>query len=134
MRNMEPNKERVFDLEERTCDFAVAAILITENMPRTPAGVYYANQLLRSGGSPALHYGEAQGGESRKDFIHKMRIALKELRESRACLKIIRKAGLHPDLQVLDSAFAECNELIAIFNKSVQTAEKNMGKSWAPKT
>jgi len=126
-------KERVFDLEERTCDFAVATIEITERMPSSPAGRYYADQLLRSGGSPALHYGEAQGGESRKDFVHKMRVALKELRESRACLKIILRARLHPEPEVIDRALAECTELIAIFSSSVRTAERNMGKNWDPK-
>jgi four helix bundle protein len=130
---MQERNERVFDLEERTCDFAVATISITERLPSSPAGRYYADQLLRSGGSPALHYGEAQGGESRKDFVHKMRIALKELRESRACMKIIQKANLHPEPDVIDLALAECGELIAIFSASILTAERNMGKNWAPK-
>lgn len=68
------------DLEERLINFAVLIIEIVESMPDTKAANHLAGQLLRSGTSPALNYGEAQSGESRKDFIHKIKIALKELR------------------------------------------------------
>jgi four helix bundle protein len=70
-----------FELEDRLVDFAVLIIDIVDNLPNTKAGNHLAGQLVRSGTSPALNYGEAQSGESRKDFIHKIKIVLKELRE-----------------------------------------------------
>ena len=66
---MEPRR---YDLEERLIDFGVLIIKTTEKLPVTQAGRYLGDQLLRSGTSPALHYGEAQGAESKRDFIHKM--------------------------------------------------------------
>jgi len=81
----------VYDLEDRLIEFAVAIIKLTESLPRTRAGKHVGGQLLRSGTSPASNYGEAQGAESRSDFIHKMRLSLKELRETRVWLKIIEK-------------------------------------------
>jgi hypothetical protein len=73
------NTERKYDLEDRLIDFAVLIIRITENLFNTKAGNYIGGQLVRSGTSPALHYGEAQSAESRNDFIHKLKILLKEL-------------------------------------------------------
>ncbi len=112
-----------YDLQERLVDFAVLVIQITDHLPGTPAGRLLADQLLRSGTSPALHYGEAQGAESRRDFIHKMKMALKELRESHACMRIIQKANLHKDVELVERSRKECGELIAIFQASVNTAE-----------
>ena len=73
-------------------------IRVSDGMPNSPAGKLLADQVLRSGTSPALHYGEAQGAESKRDFLHKMKVALKELRESHAALRIIQKAGLQTDV------------------------------------
>jgi four helix bundle protein len=74
--------------------------------------------------SPALNYGEAQSAESRNDFIHKMKIILKELRESMISFKIIERTGMYnPDKTI--EIKSECNQLIAIFVKSVETAKKN---------
>ncbi len=84
---------------------------------------------MRSGTSPALQYGEAQSAESRNDFIHKLKILLKELRETRVALKIINKAKLSNDIILIEKAFAECNELISIFVKSIETTKKNSLKS-----
>lgn len=81
---------------------------------------------MRSGTSPALNYGEAQSGESLKDFIHKIKVALKELRETLVCLKIISKAKLYKSEAILLQAMNENNELIAIFVKSVATAQRNL--------
>ena len=86
---MQDNQIRVYDLEERVVLFEVQVIKIGETLPKTLTGIHLARQLIRSGTSPALNYGEAHGGESRKGFIHKMKIALKELRETQMCLKII---------------------------------------------
>ena len=114
-----------FDLQEWLIDFAVLAIRLVDGLPATQAGRLLADQLLRSGTSPALHYGEAQGAESRRDFVHKMKVALKELRESHACLRIIQKAGMHSDTASLEPGRSECSELVAIFQASVKTAERN---------
>ncbi|MHC4875317.1 MAG: four helix bundle protein [Planctomycetota bacterium] len=113
-----------FDLQERLVDFAVRIINVVEALPETRAGKHVAGQLVRSGTSPAPNYGEAQSAESRKDFIHKMKIALKELRETHICLQIIERKPLC-DPERMTGITAECNELISIFVKSLQTAEKN---------
>ena len=82
-------------------------------------------QITRSGTSPALNYGEAQSAESKKDFVHKMGICLKELRETFVCLKIIEKANLSSDLENLTKAKKEVNELISIFVSSIKTSKNN---------
>ncbi len=117
--------ERKFDLEDRQIDFAVSIIALSNSISNTKAGNHLSGQLLRSGTSPVLNYGEAQSGESRRDFIHKIKIVLKELRESRVAMKIIEKSQLHPDANQVDTIIKECNQLISIFVKSVETAEKN---------
>jgi len=111
-------------LEDRLIDFAVSMINVVEALPGTKAGNHIASQLVRSGTSPAPNYGEAQSAESRKDFIHKMKIALKELRETQIWLKIIARKGLG-DCGVVEGEIAECDELIAIFVSSVKTADGN---------
>lgn len=119
---MEPKQK--FYLEERLILFAVNCIQIAEKLPRTFAGTHLGGQLTRSGSSPALQYGEAQSAESRTDFIHKMKIALKELRETRNCLAIIEK--LNWDISInLSEIRKECTELTYIFLKSIDTARKN---------
>ena len=85
------SKDRKFDLEDRLIDFAIRIINIAESLPKTKVGNHIAGQLIRSGTSPAPNYGEAQGPESRSDFIHKMKISLKELRETRIWLLMIVK-------------------------------------------
>ena len=117
-----------FDLEERLINFAVLIIEIAETMPDSRASNHLSGQLLRSGTSPALNYGEAQSGESRKDFIHKIKIALKELRETFVCLKIIFRAKHYKSGEKMKAAMTENNELISIFVKSVETAQKNNEK------
>ena len=112
------------DLEDRLVQFAVRIIAVVEELPDTRAGKHVGGQLIRSGTSPAPNYGEAQAAESRKDFIHKMKICLKELRESLIWLKIIHEKPLcKPDR--LDPMIQETNELVSIFVKSIQTAEDN---------
>ncbi len=120
------DKMNKFDLEERLIDFAVLIIEISEEMPDTKAGNHLSCQLIRSGTSPALNYGEAQGGESRKDFIHKVKFVIKELRESFICLKIIYRSKLYRNEEKINKALAENNELISIFVKSAETAQKNL--------
>lgn len=115
---------RYYDLSDRLIDFAVAMIKLAERLPRNLAGIHLANQLTRSGSSPALLYGEAQSAESRLDFIHKMKIGVKELRETGNCLKIINKLNWVEDNNA-STIQRECNELISIFVKSIATAQKN---------
>lgn len=79
-----------FNLEERLIGFSLLIIGIVEKLPNSPVGKHFSGQLIRSGISPAFNYAEAQGAESGKDFIHKMKLSLKELRETFVCLKIIQ--------------------------------------------
>ena len=111
-------------LEDRLVDFAVIVIGVVESLPATKAGNHIAGQLARSGTSPAPNYGEARSAESRKDFIHKMKIALKELRETMIWLKIISRKNLG-DCREVPAALAECDELIAIFVSSTKTADRS---------
>lgn len=115
-----------FDLEDRLIDFAVLIINISNKLCKSYAGQHLSKQIVRSGTSPGLHYGEAQSAESRKDFVHKLKWVLKELRETHANLKIIKRANLSNDVGLLDKAIKENNELISIFVKSAQTARKNI--------
>lgn len=111
---MTMSTNRTFNLQDRLEDFAVLVIRASEGMPSTQAGRLLSDQLLRAGTSPALHYGEAQGAESKRDFVHKMKVALKELRESHAALRIIQKAGLLQDSGLLENVRKECSEMVAI--------------------
>lgn len=116
--------DKKFTLSNRLIDFAVAIIHLAEKLPRSFAGTHIAAQLTRSGTAPALHYGEAQSAESRSDFIHKMKVAVKELRETNNCLKIIDRMKWFEN-NSLSAELIECNELISIFIKSIDTAQKN---------
>lgn len=116
---------RKYDLEERLIDFAVSIIDLEEGLPSTKAANHLGGQLLRSGTSPALNYGEAQAAESKKDFIHKIRIVLKELRESHICIRIMERKAMHKDSMLLSKVKLECQELVRIFIKSVGTATEN---------
>ena len=117
-------KDKANDLEDRLVDFAVRIIGVVEALPDTKAGNHIAGQLVRSGTSPAPNYGEAQSAESRNDFIHKMKVCLKELRETLVWLKIIVRKPLCPPDR-LAPIIRENDELIGIFVKSVQTAQAN---------
>ena len=116
--------ERKFDLDERLIKFAVTIIDIAESLPKTFAGNHIANQLVRSGTSPALNYGEAQSAESRNDFIHKMKVSAKELRETYNGLRIINTKNWYPEEKIVP-VLDENNQLISIFVKSIETAKKN---------
>jgi four helix bundle protein len=117
--------KRVFDLEERLLEFASVIIDVSEKLPNTRAGNHVAGQLLRSGTSPCSNHGEAESAESAEDFIHKMKVCLKELRETRRWLRlVVRKHWLGEDVQ-LKWAAGEVEELIRIFVASVRTARHN---------
>jgi len=98
---------------------------VVEALPNTRAGSYIAGQLIKSCISPTFNYGEVQGAESRKDFVHKLGVVLKELKECRSALKIIIKKELIKPALKLDGVYKETEELIAIMAKSIETANKN---------
>jgi len=120
-----PSGGRKFDLEERLLEFASAVIDLSEKLPNTRPGNHIAGQILRSGTSPFSNHGEAESAESRDDFIHKLKICLKELRETRrwACL-IQRKSWVKNDA-MLAFVLSESDELIRIFMSSIRTAQQN---------
>ncbi len=118
------NSVKKYDLEDRLIEFAIKIIELVEELPKNRAGNHIAGQLIRCGTSPALNYGEVQSSESQKDFVHKMKIILKELRETNICLKIIKRKPLIRQYQRLDKVIEECNELISIFVSSIKTAQK----------
>ena len=120
--------DKTFDLEDRLIDFAVRIINAAESLPKTKVANHIAGQLIRCGTSPAPNYGEAQSAESRADFIHKMKICLKELRETRVWLLMIVRAKLIKPVSKLDSMIQESNELISIFVTSIRTAKKGKNK------
>jgi four helix bundle protein len=117
-------KDRMFDLEDRLIEFGVRIIRLAEALPKTRAGNHIAGQIIRIGTSPAPNYGEAQSAESRSDFIHKMQVCLKELRETRVWLLLTAKANLVKSASQLDSLIDENNQLISIFVASVKTARQ----------
>jgi four helix bundle protein len=116
----------LFDLEDRLVDFGVRIIQLVESFPRTLAAQVLGSQIIRSGTSPGLNYGEAQAAESRKDFVHKLKVVLKELRETRTCLRIILRTKLPTNREEVTSLLAENEQLNAIFAKSIQTAQRGI--------
>ena len=106
-------------------EYAVRIIRVAESMKRSAAGQHIADQLLRSGTSPYGNHGEAEGAESRDDFIHKLRVCFKELRESRRWLKLIQRAQLIDKPALLEGLINESDELVKIFARSIQTAERH---------
>jgi four helix bundle protein len=112
------------ELEERLIQIAIGIIKLSENLDLSIAGRRLADQVVRSGSSVALNYGEAQSAESPRDFVHKMGICLKELRETFINLRIIDGAGLCPGAKNIAELLKENNELISIFVKSIETSKK----------
>jgi four helix bundle protein len=113
----------VYGWEERLLDYGADVISLTRTPNSDYAERHIGNQLLRSGTAPLSHHGEAQAAESPADFIHKHRLALKELRESERWLKLIARAKL-PATTDLTFLLKETDELIRIFVTSIATAEK----------
>ena len=117
-----------YDLEERLIWFSVRIIELSQSMQESFAGSHLSKQIIRSATSAALNYGEAQSAESPRDFIHKMGICLKELRETFINAKIIKYGKLSSNEKLLNTCFLETNELISIFVKSIETAKNNNSK------
>ena len=110
------------ELEERLIDFAVRIIKLSASLPKTLAGKHIAGQILRSGTSPAPNYGEARGAESHADFIHKLRIVLKELNETSIWLRVIERSRMLRK-ELLADIVRENKELCRIFTSSLRTAK-----------
>jgi four helix bundle protein len=121
-----------FDLEERLLNYAAAIVRLTAAMPATRAGAHVADQLLRAGTSALPNHGEAQAAESPADFIHKLSIGLKELRESRRWLLLIQRVPLIREPDQVGPLLAETEELIRIFYRSIQTARNRRSPSKLP--
>lgn len=116
--------ERPYDLEERLLDYGARIISLTKALPADYAERHIANQLLRSGTAPLSHHGEAQSAESPADFVHKLHLALKELRESQRWLRLLDRAKLVPPGRDLSPLLDETDELIRIFVSSIATSKK----------
>ena len=114
-----------YDLEERLLEYASRIIRLAESLPRTRAGNHIAGQLLRSGTSPLANHAEAQAAESRQDFIHKLKLSLKELRESHRWLRLCKRVPVAEPASKFDALITETNELISIFVASIRTAKAN---------
>jgi four helix bundle protein len=122
--NPTTNKSPKYDLEERLLGFAVDVIRFVEKMHKTDAGRHVSGQVMRAGTAPMAHHGEAQAAESNKDFIHKMRVAHKELRETSRWLKVSCRVPLTNDITENKRLLQETDELIRIFFASIRTAQQ----------
>jgi four helix bundle protein len=121
-------EEKVYDLEDRLVSFSTNIVELTKMLPTTKNGNYIRDQLTRCGTSPAMNYGEAQAAESPDDFIHKMKVVLKELKETRVCLKLIFHQRLVADEKFVAYLRAEGEELIKITFVCIRTAINNKKK------
>ena len=118
------SNSRADNLEDRLVQFAVDVVAPVEQLPQTPQTKHIANQILRSGTAAAPNYGEARAAESRADFVHKLKICLKELNETSIWLRIIQKSfAVYPDF--VNKLIAENKELCKILVASIQTARRN---------
>jgi four helix bundle protein len=125
---MSRQNDKKYDLENRLIDFAAMIIQLAHKVPGSIVGKHVKSQIIRSGTSPAANYAEGRGAESRTDFIHKLKIALKELRETRVWLLIIQRVDLLPEQNQLEVTLKENDELISILFKSIDTAKSNLNR------
>ena len=117
------------ELEDRITKFAARCVKVCEALPVKRVGsANFSDQLFRSSTSVAANYAEATQAESRKDFVHKLKIALKELTESRTWLKIIAEAG-YVSKSSLAALIGESDELMRILSSSVITARRGLADS-----
>ena len=114
------------DIEDRLIKFSVRTYQLTGMIKKNDFSAYLSNQLIRSATSAALNYGEAQGAETTRDFIHKIGVVIKELRESRVNLKLIKESGICQNLTELEMILQENDELIAIFFATLKTARAKL--------
>ena len=112
------------DIQERLIKYASRIFKVSNSLPMTNAGRHVSLQLLRCGSAPAAHYAEARGSESASDFIHKLKIAVKEMNESEVWLRIIMDSGMLNQAQ-LSSLLDESNQLQRILSASIGTVRKS---------
>lgn len=115
-----------YELENRLVDFSYMIIKLTEALPKNKVTMHLSDQIVRSGTSVSLNYGEAVDAESRKDFIHKSKIILKELRETMIALKLINRFHYIKDPDKIPAIMDENNQLISIFVSTIKTAKRNL--------
>lgn len=121
-----PTSKRVYDLEERLLEFAANIVQLAESLPNTRAGNHIAGQLLRCGTSALSNHGEVEASESRRDFLHKLRVCLKELRETKRWLRLVGRLNKLGTPANFTMCLNEIEELIRIFVASIRTAERNI--------
>jgi len=113
------------DLENRLIEFSVSIAQWVDSAGKHPVIIHLRDQIIRSGTAPALNYAEAQSAESKRDFIHKLGIVLKELRETQVNLRIIRRLMPNNDPEV-EKLLRENDELLAIFHTTIMTAKSRL--------
>ena len=112
------------DIQDRLIEFAARIIHLCNALPRNLAGRHIAGQLLRSGTAPAPHHAEARGAESPADFVHKLKIAVKELNETEVWLRIVVASEMQPANRI-HALLDECNQLQRILSSSIKTARNS---------
>ena len=113
-----------YKFEDRLVAYAGDCIIFSKSLPRDNIGSYYADQILRSAGSAALHYGEAQGTNTKRDFIHKVTNVVKELKENRTANKIMAYVK-YGDSERRASLIQEADVLIKIANTMILNAKNH---------
>ena len=126
------NETRKYDLDDRLLEYSASIVRLVENMTGTKTANHVGGQLLRSGTSPYFNHGEAEAAESPRDFVHKMGVCLKELRETKRALKLTKRVPLVQSPSAVDPLLAETEELIKIFFVSIRTANKNVVRESPP--
>ena len=117
------------ELEDRLVALSVNIEKLCRGMDKSYMSDHLMTQIIRSSTSAALNYGEAQAAESKNDFIHKISIILKELRETQICLKLLAGSTKENQAELLENCQEECGQLVAIFHKTVMTAKSNRQKN-----
>ena len=123
---------RKYDLDDRLLEYSAGIVRLVESMTKTKAANHVGGQLLRSGTSPYFNHGEAEAAESPRDFVHKMGVCLKELRETKRALKLAKRVPLVQPPSMVDPLLAETEELIKIFFVSIRTANKSVVREGTP--
>lgn len=117
-----------YDLEDRLLEFSIRIVKVTRSLERSRAASHIGDQLLRSGTSPYGNHGEVEGAESTDDFIHKLKVCYKELREARRWLRLIQRVPLVPKPHLLDGLIGEAEELVKIFAASIRTMRRHQAQ------
>jgi len=116
------------EIESRLIQLSLSIDKLCKSLTKSYLSNHLSTQIIISSTSAALNYGEAQSAESKKDFIHKTTVVLKELRETKVCLKLLTNAVPDSNKETLISCYSECDQLIAIFYKTIQSTKLNMRK------